>query len=143
MIWRTGSKVILNVYDGDRPVAQCHNENDARNIVAAVNAWGAPSREAYQASQQALSSRLDLVNASIDAQITAMSRDIFKLREEVKVLRNVGPELQKELRDLSTRLAILDNQFHGLSRRCLVLEAVADKRKRTTKKKAKRPRKRA
>ena len=37
MSWRVGSRVGLNVYDGDRPVCQCHNAEDAANIVAAMN----------------------------------------------------------------------------------------------------------
>ena len=37
MSWRVGGKVPLNVYDGDRPVCQCHNEVDALRIVAAMN----------------------------------------------------------------------------------------------------------
>jgi hypothetical protein len=36
--WRVGRKVPINVYDGDRPVCQCHNEEDAARIVIAVNA---------------------------------------------------------------------------------------------------------
>lgn len=36
--WRVGSKVPLNVYDGDRPVCQCHSFMDALDIVAAINA---------------------------------------------------------------------------------------------------------
>jgi len=36
--WRVGSKIPLNVYEGDRPVCQCHSEEDARRIVAAMNA---------------------------------------------------------------------------------------------------------
>lgn len=35
--WRTGARVPLNVYAGDRPICQCHNEEDARRIVEAVN----------------------------------------------------------------------------------------------------------
>jgi hypothetical protein len=35
--WRVGSKVPINVYDGDRPVCQCHTVEDAVRIVAAVN----------------------------------------------------------------------------------------------------------
>ena len=37
MSWKVGSRVGLNVYDGDRPVCQCHNAEDAANIVAAMN----------------------------------------------------------------------------------------------------------
>ncbi len=36
--WRVGSKVPINVYEGDRPVCQCHNEQDAERIVDAMNA---------------------------------------------------------------------------------------------------------
>ncbi len=35
--WRVGSKVPLNVYDGDRPVCQCHGFMDALEIVNAMN----------------------------------------------------------------------------------------------------------
>jgi hypothetical protein len=35
--WRVGHKVPINVYDRDRPVCQCHNEEDAREIVEAMN----------------------------------------------------------------------------------------------------------
>jgi hypothetical protein len=37
-MWRVGRKVPLNVYDDDRPVCQCHSANDARRIVAVMNA---------------------------------------------------------------------------------------------------------
>jgi hypothetical protein len=37
MSWRVGEQVPINVYDGDRPVCQCHNESDAILIVQAVN----------------------------------------------------------------------------------------------------------
>ena len=37
MTWRVGSKVPLNVYEGDRPVCQCHTPEDAARIVAAMN----------------------------------------------------------------------------------------------------------
>ncbi len=35
--WRTGKRVRLNVYAGDRPVCQCHSEEDALAIVNCVN----------------------------------------------------------------------------------------------------------
>lgn len=37
MEWRVGRKVPLNVYEGDRPVCQCHTPEDAAFIVKAVN----------------------------------------------------------------------------------------------------------
>lgn len=36
--WRVGSKIRINVYDGDRPVCQCQTALDAKLIVLAVNA---------------------------------------------------------------------------------------------------------
>jgi hypothetical protein len=35
--WRVGSKVPINVYEGDRPVCQCQTAIDAANIVTAMN----------------------------------------------------------------------------------------------------------
>lgn len=37
-MWRVGATVKLNVYEGDRPVCQCHDEADAHSICQAVNA---------------------------------------------------------------------------------------------------------
>jgi len=39
MTWRVGHKVPINVYEGDRPVCQCHTAEDALRIVRAMNAW--------------------------------------------------------------------------------------------------------
>jgi hypothetical protein len=36
-MWRTGSKVKVNVYDGDRVVCQCQTAEYAALIVKAVN----------------------------------------------------------------------------------------------------------
>jgi hypothetical protein len=41
MSWRVGSKVPLNVYEGERPVCQCHTPEDAARIVVAMNEWEA------------------------------------------------------------------------------------------------------
>lgn len=35
--WRVGSRVPLNVYKGMRPICQCHNREDAEEIVATMN----------------------------------------------------------------------------------------------------------
>jgi hypothetical protein len=35
--WRTGTNVKLNVYEGDRPVCQCHSQVDAERIIRAMN----------------------------------------------------------------------------------------------------------
>ena len=37
-LWRVGKRVPINVYEGDRPVCQCHSSMDAQEIVAAMNA---------------------------------------------------------------------------------------------------------
>lgn len=36
--WRVGNNVPINVYEGDRPICQCHTALDAQRIVSAVNA---------------------------------------------------------------------------------------------------------
>lgn len=36
--WRTGRKVPLNVYEGNRAVCQCHTPEDAARIVVAMKA---------------------------------------------------------------------------------------------------------
>jgi hypothetical protein len=36
--WRLGKKIPINVYEGDRPVCQCHTVVDARRIVDSANA---------------------------------------------------------------------------------------------------------
>ncbi len=37
MTWRQGNKIKLNVYCDDRPVCQCHTEEDAVALVTAMN----------------------------------------------------------------------------------------------------------
>lgn len=37
MNWRVGKTVPINVYEGDRPVCQCHTAEDAKRIVRAMN----------------------------------------------------------------------------------------------------------
>jgi len=36
-VWRVGRNVPINVYEGDRPICQCHTALDAKLIVEAVN----------------------------------------------------------------------------------------------------------
>src|SRR4051794_8034131 len=47
--WRVGRKVPLNVYRGDRPVCQCHNELDAREIVDGMNLTAERRRQLSEA----------------------------------------------------------------------------------------------
>ena len=37
MKWRVGGKVPLNVYEGERPMFQCHTPEDAARIVRLLN----------------------------------------------------------------------------------------------------------
>jgi hypothetical protein len=37
--WRTGRKIELNVYKGDKPMFQCHSRRDAKRAVRLLN-WG-------------------------------------------------------------------------------------------------------
>lgn len=54
--WRVGRKIALNVYEGERPVCQCHNEIDASRITNAMMAIQDPVRaaapELYDALQE-------------------------------------------------------------------------------------------
>ena len=43
--WRTGRKVLLNVYYGVRPICQCHTAEEARMIVDGMNALAASQAE--------------------------------------------------------------------------------------------------
>lgn len=46
MNWRVGNKIKLNVYQGERPVCQCHTEEDAQAMVDAMNKFASdPRRE--------------------------------------------------------------------------------------------------
>lgn len=37
--WRVGRRIPINIYEGDRPICQCHTAIDAATIVRAVNSW--------------------------------------------------------------------------------------------------------
>lgn len=41
MKWRVGGKVPLNVYEGDKPMFQCHTPEDAARVVDLLNAGSA------------------------------------------------------------------------------------------------------
>lgn len=45
--WRVGRKVPLNIYDGDRPVCQCHDAADAARIVEAMALYTLRHVDAY------------------------------------------------------------------------------------------------
>lgn len=78
--WRVGSHVPINVYDGDRPVCQCHTVEDAYRIVAAVNA--APTSSASP----------------------LLYCDVYVLRLNSQHLRREGLQLPKRRREKSMSL---------------------------------------
>jgi len=45
--WRTGTRVPINVYEGERPICQCQTAMDAKLIVLAVNSL-LESRERFK-----------------------------------------------------------------------------------------------
>ena len=56
-IWRVGGKVPLNVYEGDKPMFQCHTPEDAARIVALLN--GDAVREVGRKLAEALTRMLE------------------------------------------------------------------------------------
>lgn len=76
MSWRVGSKIPLSVYDGDRPVCQCHSVGDAALIVDAMN-----GRESQHATLRAELQR-PRSGASTEALETADWAGVAKLLEE-------------------------------------------------------------
>lgn len=50
LTWRVGGKVALNVYEGDRPMFQCHTPEDAQRVIELLNA-GIAERAAHQETQ--------------------------------------------------------------------------------------------
>ena len=73
--WRVGLKVPLNVYEGDRPVCQCHQPEDAERIVAAMNA-----RREFEANWAAN-------HAQYDAEIARLTESNTKLMGAARALR--------------------------------------------------------
>lgn len=43
--WRVGTKMPINIYEGDRPICQCHTVLDGKRIVEAVNGTARAARE--------------------------------------------------------------------------------------------------
>lgn len=56
-VWRTGNKVKLNVYEGDRPAFQCHTPEEAARIVALLND-GAAARRLVDAARAAIANKV-------------------------------------------------------------------------------------
>ena len=112
--WRVGLKVPLNVYEGDRPVCQCHQPEDAERIVAAMNArqefegrfspaqfleyemsWPRVNRERGQLIDQSIrgplsaddQKRLEALNAYVDYRLERRLQ-VTELYEREKLLSN-------------------------------------------------------
>jgi hypothetical protein len=78
--WRVGSKVPVNVYDGDRPVCQAHNEQDARLIAAAPELL-----EALEAAEQFL------VTVNLTDHLVALHQKIWSAIAKAKGTATPGP----------------------------------------------------
>ncbi len=61
--WRVGKKVKLNVYEGSRPVCQCHNVEDAKRIVEAMNLPPAVVADAQHGQRFTVTSRVEFPKA--------------------------------------------------------------------------------
>lgn len=83
--WRIGTKIPLNVYDGDRPVCQCHSLMDAIDIVTAINLQASVIEERNSAiadRDQALQSLLLAVRLKLKAQ-----GELEEAKRNVDILR--------------------------------------------------------
>jgi len=83
--WRLGTKVPINVYDGDRPVCQCHTKRDAQLIVEAVNAFlQAQQREqkGKTMDEQRLKTTAEAVRVA-NANYKAVKERRLKMREDL------------------------------------------------------------
>jgi hypothetical protein len=73
--WRQGHKVPINVYQEDRPVCQCQNEQDAKAIVDAMNHEPAIRDLIAQATADALEAAaqklLDMAKTRRDSKVDA------------------------------------------------------------------------
>ncbi len=69
--WRVGKHMPINVYEGDRPICQCHTALDAKRIVAGVNGTSSILREVLPQLRWANihGSRCDELIAEIEAVI--------------------------------------------------------------------------
>lgn len=76
--WRVGKSIPINVYDGDRPVCQCHTVADAHRIVKAVNAVNAVNadtellRQELRAKENAL---IEMENLLVGVRNSAICDD--------------------------------------------------------------------
>jgi hypothetical protein len=81
---RTVSRVRLNVYDGDRPVCQCHTAEDAAELVLRVNR----DARCHDALVAALT---DLLNAQCRCSSCAESRAAKQARAALALAKEAKP----------------------------------------------------
>jgi hypothetical protein len=95
--WRVGRKVRINVYCGDRPVCQCHNELDAREIVDGMNSTAERRRLLSEAIEKNCRLQDDV------AAIVSSHRSDWSWNEvlsDVRALQADRDELQRRLNNI-------------------------------------------
>lgn len=115
-IWRVGSRVPLNVYEGDSPVCQCHNIRHAREIVNAMNQMASvrrvknPNRHAAGFSLGDWQTDPDMPTMIIDGPLPQAHEIIAQVSSEGNArLIKAAPKMYAEL---ATCRAILKS-LHG------------------------------
>lgn len=103
-VWRVGGKIPLNVYDGDRPVCQCHSVEDASRIVTAMNGATALLRE-----RDELKAR---VQDRTDTELAAYSAGLEHGRKEAvkRCLEIIGEEMAADWAADKIRAEFADEQ---------------------------------
>src|SRR4051794_33939646 len=100
MAWRVGTRIPENVYDGDRPVCQCHTAADAMQIVVAMN--GAQvARPSLLELHEKLTSHLFPEHSNVEEHFLALALagEVGEVCNMVKKRWRDGADLTEEIRD--------------------------------------------
>lgn len=118
--WRTGSKVHVNIYEGDLIVGQCQTPEVAARIVEAMNRHGNEITRIAVLEAELRAARLDY-----DSLRTLVSKARAETAEERDTLRTLAGELMEALKRLRNEsngfLGMADRGWHG-NTNCAVLK---------------------
>lgn len=97
MNWRVGGKINLNLYEGDRPVCQCHNPTDPARLADAMN------RIEELTADREYVMQANIANEWLD-RYRIQEQRIQQLAREVDAFRSGGMALDREIGKLQANL---------------------------------------